>query len=140
MSARIDVFVVAVALGLELLLEEVQRLGVRPARAVRGGVECTITWPQLWRSTCGHASLTRVVVRVARFHADGFHSLEVGLRAVDGGAAAAGAASPLRRRVTRIQLYHSGAVEERVTGACSAGRCRRAGGARARAVRTWRRA
>ena len=48
MSERIDAFVVAVP-GLEsLVLAEVQKLGVRPARVVRGGVECTVTWPQLW--------------------------------------------------------------------------------------------
>ena len=83
MTIRIDAFVVAVP-GLEpLLLDEVQRLGVRPARAVRGGVECNITWPQLWALNLRSRVATRVVVRVARFHSDGFHSLQVGLRAVD---------------------------------------------------------
>ena len=116
MTTRVDAFVVAVP-GLEpLLLDEVQRLGVRPARAVRGGVECNITWPQLWALNLRSRIATRVVVRVARFHADGFHSLQVGLRAVDwsiwlpeGGVAVAATTDK------ESKLYHSGAVEERVT-------------------------
>jgi len=120
MSARIDAFVVAVP-GLEtLLLDEVQRLGVRPARAVRGGVECNITWPQLWAINLRSRVATRVLVRVAKFHADGFHSLQVGLRAVDWAAwlpAADGPAAGVAVAATcdkESKLYHSGAVEERV--------------------------
>ena len=120
MSTRIDAFVVAVP-GLEpLLLEEVQRLGVRPARAVRGGVECNITWPQLWAINLRSRIATRVVVRVAKFHADGFHSLQVGLRAIDWAAwlpDANGPAAGLTVAATcdkESKLYHSGAVEERV--------------------------
>ncbi|MGB8859567.1 MAG: hypothetical protein WCC60_09935 [Ilumatobacteraceae bacterium] len=115
MSTRIDAFVVAVP-GLEgLLLDEVQRLGVRPARAVRGGVECNITWPQLWAINLRSRVATRVVVRVARFRSDGFHSLQVGLRAIDwaqwlpeGGVTVAATCDK------ESKLYHSGAVEERV--------------------------
>jgi len=120
MSARIDAFVVAVP-GLEpLLLEEVQRLGVRPARAVRGGVECNITWPQLMAINLRSRVATRVVVRVAKFHADGFHSLQVGLRAIDWAAwlpDAEGPAAGITVAATcdkESKLYHSGAVEERV--------------------------
>lgn len=120
MTTRIDAFVVAVP-GLEaLLLDEVQRLGVRPARAVRGGVECNITWPQLWALNLRSRIATRVVVRVARFHADGFHSLQVALRAIDWSAwlpAADGPAAGVQVTATtdkESKLYHSGAVEERV--------------------------
>ena len=120
MTIRIDAFVVAVP-GLEpLLLDEVQRLGVRPARAVRGGVECNITWPQLWALNLRSRVATRVVVRVARFHSDGFHSLQVGLRAVDWAAwlpAADGPHAGVAIAATcdkESKLYHSGAVEERV--------------------------
>ena len=103
--------------GLEpLLLDEVQRLGVRPARAVRGGVECNITWPQLWAINLRSRIATRVVVRVARFKADGFHSLQVGVRAVDwsswlpeGGGVTVAATTDKDSK-----LYHSVAVEERV--------------------------
>jgi len=120
MSARIDAFVVAVP-GLEpLLLEEVQRLGVRPARAVRGGVECNITWPQLMAINLRSRIATRVVVRVAKFHADGFHSLQVGLRAIEWAAwlpDAQGPAAGITVAATcdkESKLYHSGAVVERV--------------------------
>jgi putative N6-adenine-specific DNA methylase len=116
MSARIDAFVVVVP-GLEqLLLEEVQRLGVRPARAVRGGVECTITWPQLWAINLRSRLATRVVVRVARFHADGFHSLGKGLAAVDWSAwLAPDAGIAVAATTDKVsKLYHSVAVEERV--------------------------
>ena len=119
MSTRIDAFVVAVP-GLEgLLLDEVQRLGVRPARAVRGGVECNITWPQLWSINLRSRIATRVVVRVARFRADGFHSLQMGLRAIDWSAwlpAADGPSAGVTVTATcdkESKLYHSGAVEER---------------------------
>jgi putative N6-adenine-specific DNA methylase len=120
MTTRIDAFVVAVP-GLEpLLLHEVQRLGIRPARAVRGGVECNITWPQLWAINLRSRVATRVLVRVARFHADGFHSLQVGLRAVDWAAwlpavgEASGGITVAATCDKDSKLYHSGAVEERV--------------------------
>jgi len=117
MTTRIDAFIVAVP-GLEgLLLDEVQRLGVRPARAVRGGVECNITWPQLWNINLRSRLATRVIVRVARFRADGFHSLQVGLRSVDWSAwLAPDVGVAIAATTDKVsKLYHSGAVEERVT-------------------------
>ena len=116
MSTRVDAFVVAVP-GLEpLLLDEVQRLGVRPARAVRGGVECNITWPQLWAINLRSRIATRVVVRVARFKADGFHSLQTGVRAVDWSAwlPEGGGVTVAATTDKDSKLYHSVAVEERV--------------------------
>jgi len=118
-SDRIDAFAVCVP-GLEqLLLEEARRLGIRPARAVRGGVECTVTWPQLWSLNLWSRVATRVVVRVTRFRADGFRSLEAGLGRVDW--------STWLDDSTGVQvsatvdagsgLHHSGAVEERVAAA-----------------------
>mgnify|MGYP007001762517 CR=1 FL=1 len=66
MSARLDAFVVAVP-GLEpLVLAEVQRLGVRPAHAVRGGVECTVTWPQLFARPGGRRGADRLLGPHAR--------------------------------------------------------------------------
>jgi putative N6-adenine-specific DNA methylase len=116
MSVRLDAFVVAVP-GLEpLLLDEVQKLGVRPARIVRGGVECNITWPQLWSINLRSRVATRVLVRVAKFHADGFHSLQVGIKGIDWSAWLAPdtgvTVSATTDKVSK--LYHSVAVEERV--------------------------
>ena len=116
MSVRLDAFVVAVP-GLEpLLLDEVQKLGVRPARIVRGGVECNITWPQLWALNLRSRVATRVLVRVAKFHADGFHSLQVGIKEVDWSAWLAPGTGITVSATTdkESKLYHSVAVEERV--------------------------
>jgi putative N6-adenine-specific DNA methylase len=114
-SARVDAFVVAVP-GLEpLVLAEVQRLGVRPARAVRGGVECTVTWPQLWSINLRSRYATRVVVRVARWKADGFHSFQKGLGAIPWSEWLPEGAG-VQVSVTadkESKLYHTGAVEER---------------------------
>ena len=117
MSSRLDAFVVAVP-GLEpLVLAEVQKLGVRPARAVRGGVECTLTWPQLWALNLRSRVATRVLVRLRRFRADGFHSLEMGLRAIPWSEWLADDAGVQVSVTTDAssKLYHSGAVEDRVT-------------------------
>lgn len=115
MSTRIDAFVVAVP-GLEqLVLGEVQKLGVRPARPVRGGVECTVTWPQLWAINLRSRYATRVVVRVARFKSDGFHSFQQKLGAIPWGEWLADGAG-VQVSVTadkESKLYHTGAVEER---------------------------
>ena len=116
MSERIDAFVVAVP-GLEsLVLAEVQKLGVRPARVVRGGVECTVTWPQLWALNLRCRVATRVLVRLRRFKADGFHSLEKGIGAIPWPSWLSADAG-VQVSVTAdagSKLYHSGAVEERV--------------------------
>jgi len=113
---RVDAFVVCLP-GLEqLALAEAQRLGAKPARAVRGGVECSLTWPQLWALNVRSRVATRVLVRVRRFKADGFHSLEMGLKAVPWSSWLAPDAGVQVSVTTDAgsKLYHSGAVEERV--------------------------
>ena len=116
MSERIDAFVVC-APGLEpLALAEVQRLGVRPARTVKGGIECTVTWPQLWSLHLRSRVATRVLVRVQRFRAESFPALEAGMRHIDWSKwLAADAAVEVQSSCDRgSALYHSGAVAERV--------------------------
>jgi putative N6-adenine-specific DNA methylase len=130
---RVDAFVVCVP-GLEaMLLAEVQRLGVRPARAVKGGVECTVTWPQMWALNLWSRLATRVIVRVTRFPADGFDSLRRGLDRVDwarwlpvGGVVLVEASCDQGSK-----LFHTDAVAERVHAALVA---RRALGAATNAV------
>jgi putative N6-adenine-specific DNA methylase len=114
-TRRIDAFVVS-APGLEqLVLSEARRLGVRPARAVTGGVECNVTWAQLWALNLRSRLASRVLVRVAQFHADGFHSLQTGVRAVDWSAWLAGGGVTVSASCDKgSKLYHSGAVAERV--------------------------
>jgi putative N6-adenine-specific DNA methylase len=117
-STRLDAFVVA-APGLEqLVADELVRLGVRPANPTHGGVNCSLTWPQLWAVHLRSRIATRVLVRVARFKADGFDTLATGLSRVDwnawlpeGGVAVRAAADG------KSGLFHTGAVEERVAAA-----------------------
>ncbi len=115
MSTRIDAFVVATP-GLEALVQaEVSKLGVRPANITYGGVNCTVTWPQLWAIHLKSRLATRVLVRVARFKADGFDTLHAGLERIDwsswlpeGGVTVAASTDG------KSKLYHTGAIEERV--------------------------
>jgi putative N6-adenine-specific DNA methylase len=120
-SERVDAFVVA-APGLEhLVLAEVQRLGVRPARAVTGGVECAVTWPQLWSLHVQLRIATRVLVRIARFRADGFSTLAAGLDRIDWSRWLPASQAEVTATCDRQSaLYHSGAVAERVRDASSA--------------------
>ncbi|MEZ5274462.1 MAG: hypothetical protein R2694_19575 [Ilumatobacteraceae bacterium] len=117
-GGRLDAFVVA-APGLEpLLLDELTRLDVRPARAVKGGVECSVTWPQLWAVHLRSRLATRVLVRVWRFRATNWSELEAGLRRVPWGewlADDAGVAVQATCSKSSA-LYHSGAVAERAAG------------------------
>lgn len=115
---RIDAFVVVVP-GLEpLVLDEVVRLGVRPARAVRGGVACTVTWPQLWSMHLRLRMATRVLVRVARFRADGPGTLGAGLRRIDWAAWLPTGGIDVRATVEAAPgLTHSGLVVDRTVAA-----------------------
>ena len=117
-GGRLDAFVVA-APGLEpLLLDELTRLDVRPARAVKGGVECSVTWPQLWAVHLRSRLATRVLVRVWRFRATNWSELEAGLRRVPWGewlADDAGVAVQATCSKSSA-LYHSDAVAERAAG------------------------
>ena len=115
MSERLDAFVVC-APGLEsMVLDEVVRLGARPASATHGGVHCGLTWPQLWNLHLRSRIATRVLVRLARFKADGFDSLHAGLARIDWRAVLpAGGVRVHASADAKSALYHSGAIEERV--------------------------
>ena len=113
--SRLDAFVVA-APGLEaLLLDELTRLDVRPARAVKGGVECSVTWPQLWAVHLRSRLATRVLVRVWRFRATTWGELEAGLKGVQWGEwLADDAVLDVQATCSKSSaLYHSDAVAER---------------------------
>ena len=113
--SRLDAFVVA-APGLEaLLLDELTRLDVRPARAVKGGVECSVTWPQLWAVHLRSRLATRVLVRVWRFRATTWGELEAGLKRVQWGEwLADDAVLDVQATCSKSSaLYHSDAVAER---------------------------
>lgn len=116
MSApRVSAFAVC-SPGLEPLVSgELAKLGVREPVARRGGVTCSATWPQVWAMNLQLRTATRVLVRVARFPADGFGPLQGGLRRVDWAQwLPAGGALDVAVSTTGSRLYHLGAIEERV--------------------------
>lgn len=120
MSARVDAFVVATP-GLEVLVQgELTRLGVRPANVTHGGVNCSLTWPQLWAVHLKSRIATRVLVRVARFKADGFDTLHAGLGRIDWaawlppGGVPNGGVAVTASTDGKSKLFHTGAIVERV--------------------------
>lgn len=115
MSTRLEAFVVA-APGLEPLVQtELVKLGVRPANVTHGGVNCSLTWPQLWAVHLKSRMATRVLVRVARFKADGFDTLTAGLARIDWSAwLPAGGVDVAASTDGKSKLFHTGAIAERV--------------------------
>lgn len=95
---------------------ELLKLGVRPANPTHGGVNCTLTWSQLWAVHLRSRVATRVLVRVARFKADGFDSLAAGLRRIDWSAwLPEGGVEVSASTDGKSALFHTGAIVERVT-------------------------
>jgi putative N6-adenine-specific DNA methylase len=114
-SERLDVFVVCTP-GLEpLVAAEIERLGVRSPRVRHGGVDCSVTLPQLWSLNLRLRTATRVLVRIARFEADTFATLQAGLRRLDWAKWIAPTTTVDLRAASSAAstLYHSGAIEER---------------------------
>jgi putative N6-adenine-specific DNA methylase len=110
---RVNVFVVT-APGLEeLTAGEVRRLGPSSVRVIHGGIECSATWPQVWSLNLRLRTATRVFVRVARFHADGFRTLRRGLEAVDWPAwLPTDGAIEVHATSSQSRLFHTGAIAE----------------------------
>jgi putative N6-adenine-specific DNA methylase len=117
-NPRLAAYVVA-APGLEpLVLDELARLGVRDGKLRRGGVGCTLTWPQLGLTHLHLRIATRVLVRLARFPAHSWRELEQGLRDIDWSAwLPPTVALSLRVASTGSTLFHEGAIEERALAA-----------------------
>lgn len=115
MSARVDAFVVCTP-GLEPLVQaELTRLGVRPANPTHGGVNCAVTWPQLWAIHLRSRLATRVLVRLARFKADGFDTLHAGVARIDWRAwLPEGGVTVVAATDGKSKLFHTGAIAERV--------------------------
>lgn len=113
-DARLHVFVVC-APGLEgIVADELIHLGIRDATARHGGVGASVTWPQLGLVHLHSRVAARVLIRIARFAAPGFHELERGLRAIDWTPWwPTGTPVLLRVASSGSALYHTGAIEER---------------------------
>jgi putative N6-adenine-specific DNA methylase len=114
-APRVSAFAVCTP-GLEAVTRaELVRLGVREPAIRRGGVSCSATWPQVWAMNLHLRTATRVLVRVARFPAHGFASLQRGLRRVDWSRwLPSGASLAVSVSATGSRLHHLGAIEERV--------------------------
>ncbi|MDQ3673713.1 MAG: class I SAM-dependent RNA methyltransferase [Gemmatimonadota bacterium] len=104
--------------GLEsITLGELNRLGLKGKAEIggvsfRGGAEAAYS-ANLWLR-----SASRIVVRVARFHASAFHELERRAKQVTwGNYLTAGSTVRLNVTCRKSRLYHSDAVAERVLGA-----------------------
>ncbi|AHG87609.1 RNA methylase [Gemmatirosa kalamazoonensis] len=109
-----------------LAADELRALGVVPRDVDASGVSFDATAEQLWAANLWCRTVSRVVVRLAEFHATSFHELERHARKVAWERVTAPARA-VRLRVTcrKSRLYHSDAVGERVADAIA----RRVGGA-----------
>ena len=116
-SALNELFAVT-APGLEsIALGELKRLGLK-GKAEVGGVAFRGDSEAIYAANLWLRTASRVVVRVARFHASTFHELERRARQVPW-AEFLGSGSSVRLRVTcrKSRLYHSDAVAERILAA-----------------------
>lgn len=109
-----DCFAIA-APGLEpLVARELDALGIN-GNAVTGGVTFHATSEQLYLANLWLRIASRVIVRLATFHAAAFHELERHARRVSFERfIAAGAAVDVHVSCRKSRLYHSDAVAERI--------------------------
>lgn len=108
--------------GLEtIVVAELAKLGVN-GNATHGGVNASMTSAQLMSANLRLRTATRVLVRIARFPADGFDTFGEGMAKIDW--------QPWLSEDTQIdvnvsssqsKLYHTGAVQERVLAGLGAG-------------------
>jgi putative N6-adenine-specific DNA methylase len=104
--------------GLEsIALGELKRLGLK-GKAEIGGVSFRGDSEAVYATNLWLRTASRIVVRVARFHASTFHELERRTRQVPW-TEFLSSGSPVRLRVTcrKSRLYHSDAVGERILAA-----------------------
>jgi putative N6-adenine-specific DNA methylase len=113
-TKQLQIFVIT-APGLEpFAAAEVEQLGLKP-RAENGGVTCSGSLEDVMRLNLWLRTASRVLVRVASFHASEFHELERRARRIDWTRFVAGN-SRVQLRVTcrKSKLFHSDAVAQRV--------------------------
>ena len=120
-NVSLEIFAVA-APGLEkILARELEGLGIIGAEVVEGGISFRGNIVQLDEANLALRVASRVIVRVARFHADSFHELERRAKKIPWNEYLAPGAR-VRFRVTcrKSRLYHSDAVAQRFADAVSA--------------------
>lgn len=118
---RHDAFAVC-SPGLEAIVAtELADLGVTPGNREKGGVSFAATTRQLYASNLWLRCATRVVVRIAEFHAERFDELESHARRVAWADYLAPGSHPeFRVTATKSRLHHTGAIAERLTDAVAA--------------------
>jgi putative N6-adenine-specific DNA methylase len=109
--------------GLEAVLaEELQALGLRPARATRGGVPFRARERGLYAANMWLRTASRVLVRVGTFRASTFADLERSAAALDWSPWLHDGIRPVFRVTSRAsRLYHTGAIAERFERAVPSG-------------------
>ena len=116
-TSRLPLSIFAIcAPGLEqILLSELKGLGVEGATPIEGGVSFRGDLPLLYSANLSLRTASRVIVRVAKFHADSFHELERRAKRIKWNEYVTGG-SRVQFRVTcrKSRLYHSDAVAERL--------------------------
>lgn len=114
----LEIFLVAMP-GLEnALCAEAKSLGFADPRPVRGGVEMSGDWPEVWRANLQLRGAGRVLVRIASFRANHLAQLDKRARQVPWG-------DVLRRDIAvkveascrKSKIYHSGAAAQRIENA-----------------------
>jgi len=115
---KLDIFIIC-APGLETVARaEMLRLGVTPTSSEPGGISCNGSLEDVMRLNLWLRSASRVVVRVATFHASTFHELERRARKIDWKQfVQSSGASTFRVTCRKSKLYHSDAVAERFANA-----------------------
>jgi putative N6-adenine-specific DNA methylase len=116
--------------GLEhLVSNELAALGVHRLRETRGGVTFAASSRQLYACNAWSRTITRVLIRVARFRAMDFAQLERHVGEVPWDIwLAPGAPVTVRVSSARSRLYHTGAIEERLRRALPASPSNEEGG------------
>lgn len=109
--------------GLEPVLEdEARALNFKVTGRTAGGVSATGDWAEIWRANLMLRGATRVLVRVAEFHAKHLSQLDKRARAVKWGDWLP-PDTPVRVDAVcrKSKIYHSGAAAQRVATAITAG-------------------
>ena len=110
----VRVFVIS-APGLEqILASEIRKSGFRGAETVEGGVSLTASLKQVYELNLQLRTASRVIVRLAEFHASTFHELERRARRVRWSEyLRPGSRARFRVTCRKSRLFHSDAVAQR---------------------------
>jgi putative N6-adenine-specific DNA methylase len=115
-----EIFLVAIP-GLEAaLLAEVVAKGFSAARQVPGGVSFTGTWHDVWRANLELRGASKVLARVASFHASHLAQLDKRAHAITwSNVLLPDVAVRVEASCRRSKIYHSGAAAQRIATAIS---------------------